>query len=557
MNNHAIWLHTSLARLFPSTPAPAEGGERLDLHLARGEHISFQACARNLGTDKLNARVEAAGSDMLAVTVRRVGYVPVAHHNTQTPEDELDGLDCLPGLAPDPLFPQAAAVLGPRETQAFWITVAVPAGAPAGRHEVRVAFTLDGQAQPPLTAALEVSPLVAQPRRDFPMTHWFYADALCDWYKVEPFEERFWDIAGRYMADLVAHGNDCQYVPIFTPPTDGVKRPTQLLKVSEPAPGMYFFEFGDVRRWVKLAQSHGARWFEWTHLFTQWGAGSALRIYRRNSDPRSLLWGPETEATSPTYRNFLSQFLPQFKAFLLHEGLMDQSIFHLSDEPGAEHLDNYRRARAMLKELAPWMRVSDALSHVEFGQQGLTDNPIPSISSARDYAAAGIPAWTYFCCGPRGRYLNRLIDTPLPKMRMAGWLFYKLGARGFLHWGYNYWYKSQTQRLIDPFAEQAAEAWPGWAYGDPFVVYPGTDGPIDSLRWEVWAESLQDYALLQSAGIAPDDPLLADIKDYDDYPKTQAWIERARRTILASVPSPATSDQRPTTSDQPPATNDQ
>ncbi len=259
----------------------------------------------------------------------------------------------------------------------------------------------------------------------------------------------------------------------------------------------------------------------------------AIRIYRRNSDPKSLLWPPETGATSEAYRSFLSQFLPQFRAFLMHEGILDKSIFHVSDEPSAEHLENYRKARAMLRELAPWMKVSDALSHVEFGREGLTDNPIPVISSARDYASAGIPSWTYFCCGPRGRFLNRLIDTPLPKMRMAGWLFYKLGALGFLHWGYNYWYKSQTQQLIDPFTEQSGLAWPGWAYGDPFEVYPGPEGPIDSLRWEVWAESLQDYALLQSAGIPRDDALLAELKDYDDFPKSIAWIEQARGRILA------------------------
>jgi len=30
-------------------------------------------------------------------------------------------------------------------------------------------------------------------------------------------------------------------------------------------------------------------------------------------------------------------------------------------------------------------------------------------------------------------------------------------------------------------------SWPDWAYGDPFQVYPGPDGPIDiAARWEVF-----------------------------------------------------------------------
>jgi hypothetical protein len=196
-------------------------------------------------------------------------------------------------------------------------------------------------------------------------------------------------------------------------------------------------------------------------------------------------------------------------------------------------LANYKAAREMLRELAPWMKVSDALSDIRFGREGLTDYPIPSIAAARDYAEAGIPALTYFCCGPRGQYLNRFIDTPLPKIRMSGWLFYHFGAKGFLHWGYNYWYKSQTRTLINPFMEQAGEGWPGFAYGDTFVVYPGDSGPIDSLRWEVFSESLRDYALLQSVEISPDSPMFAELKGYDDFPKDETWITTARREILS------------------------
>jgi hypothetical protein len=158
--------------------------------------------------------------------------------------------------------------------------------------------------------------------------------------------------------------------------------------------------------------------------------------------------------------------------------------------------------------------------------------PIPLITTAIDFHREKIPSWCYFCCGPRGRYLNRFLDTPLAKIRMAGWLFHRFEMRGFLHWGYNYWTKSQTTQLIDPFSEQSGGNWPGWAYGDTFVVYPGPDGPLDSIRWEVWAESLQDMALLQAAGVSPSDRLLAPLHDFADFPKSAAWLRRARRAVL-------------------------
>jgi hypothetical protein len=204
----------------------------------------------------------------------------------------------------------------------------------------------------------------------------------------------------------------------------------------------------------------------------------------------------------------------------------------LSDEPGSEHIQNYKRARKILQELAPWMKVMDALSDVRYGREKLTDIPIPIISSAGDYLKENIPHWVYYCTGPRDQWLNRFYDTPLAKIRMSGFLFYHLKAQGFLHWGYNYWNVVEKEEPIDPFTNASGSAYPGIAVGDPFVVYPGPDGPYDSIRWEVFAESLQDYAILQSAGIKQDDPMLSEIKTYADFPKNQQWIDQTMKRIL-------------------------
>ena len=531
MPNFDCWLQSSLERVYPrSRPRP---GTSLDMLAARNERLSFQTCVHNATVQAPLVRVEVADPLDLEVQVRRVGCVPIPHHSADTPEQEIEGMEHVPGYVPDPLFPEQEGRIGPYETMAFWVTVTVPDDVRPGPRQLVVRWTVEDEAPVEMPVQVDVRPFTNRPLDGFPVMHWFYADALCDWYGVEPFEDRFWDIVKPYMRNLVTHGNNCQYVPVFTPPTDGVKRPTQLLGVRETEPGTYEFDWSDVRRWTKLAQECGAQSFEWTHLFWQWGVKHALRIYRSNRDPESLLWPPETGATSDVYRNFLAQFLPRFREFLEAEDLLERSYFHLSDEPhGDEHVENYRQARAMLRELAPWMKVADALSDIRFGLEGLTDYPIPVLSAAKEFLDAGIPAWTYYCCGPRGEYTNRLIDTPLVKIRMTGWLFHRLRAGGFLHWGYNYWYKSQTQQMIDPFTELGGGMWPGWASGDPFVVYPGANGPIDALRWEVFAESLQDLALLRTAGIDPDDPLLNGLDGYDRFPRDENWIRQARAQLL-------------------------
>ncbi|HET8631071.1 MAG TPA: glycoside hydrolase domain-containing protein [Thermomicrobiales bacterium] len=525
------WLATDLRRFYPASPAEAR--DALDLHAGRGERVACQAVCRT-GDEPAEVAAVADAPPGLDVTVRRVGYVPLPHVQTGTPPDELDGLGHLPGYAPDPLFPDAAVMAGPHETHAFWVTVLVSADAAPGRYPVAIRLTAGGSTAT-LTATVVVHPAALPPRRDFPVTHWLYADALCDWYKVAPFGDAFWRVLDPYLADYAAHGSDTLYVPLFTPPLDGVKRPTQLLGVRREGED-YAFDFAPVRRWLAAARAHGIARFEWTHLFTQWGARHAIRVYEGHGETGALLWPPDTGATSPVYRDFLGQFLPAFARFLEAEGALERSYFHLSDEPhGDEALAHYRAARALLRDLAPWMEVTDALSDVRFAREGLTDIPVPLLPAAPEFARAGFPAWAYFCCVPRGRYLNRLLDTPLVKVRLSGWLFYRLRARGFLHWGYNYWYERQTTRLIDPFAVADALGWPDWASGDPFVVYPGPDGPLDSLRWEVFAASLQDYALLQAAALDPDDPLLADLRDYADFPRDPAWLASRRAALLARL----------------------
>jgi len=532
MTSALVWLESVAHRVYPGAP---RGGAALRLACARGELVAWQACFRQLGPRAVQVHLDVAAPADWGVSIRRVGWVPMPHLSTETEPADLEGVGHVPGLVPDPLYPEQDALVGPYETRAFWVTVRAPSEANVGLHQVLLRFSVDGADDPPpLTMWLDVAPITLEPRQGLPVTHWFYADALCDWYGVDPWEEKFWRIVAPYMRDVAQHGVNCQYVPLFTPPTDGVKRPTQLLRVRVPEAGRYAFDWTDVDRWVDLALASGAQWFEWTHLFSQWGVQNALRIYRDNADESSLLWPPDTAATSDTYRSFLRQFLPAFHRYLGAKGLLDRSLFHLSDEPhGEEHKRAYAAARAMLRDLAPWIRVADALSEITFAREGLTDIPIPSIRTAKQFQDEGFEhSWAYFCCGPRGPYVNRLMDTPLIKIRMIGWLLYRLGAKGFLHWGYNYWYRSQTRQLINPYQEVAAANWPDWSAGDPFVVYPGKDGPMDSLRWEVFALGLQDYALLETASVAPEEDLLTELRDYHRFPREEGWIERTRRQIL-------------------------
>ncbi|OGV66014.1 MAG: hypothetical protein A3K19_00380 [Lentisphaerae bacterium RIFOXYB12_FULL_65_16] len=536
------WLATSLVRHYPATPVVSV--RPLSLDVARNERFSFQVGLR-LESDPasggrwdypVEVKLEAEAPEGWTVRVRRVGYVPMRHLNTSMNVEDADGLGHIPGYVPDPLFDETAFPLPVNETHAFWFTVTPATKVEPGAHTLTVRILPKDQPVQTQKVKVCVHDVSVRPRRDFRVMQWFYNDAILDFHDCAAFDERYWGIVPNYFRNLTEHGQDVVYAPVFTPPLDGVKRPSQLLNVKRTGRDKYRFDWRDVKRYVDLAASCGVRNFEWTHLFTQWGVKCAIRIYENQGADEKLLWTPDTGATSDTYRAFLSQFLPEFHNFLKVEKLLKRSYFHVSDEPhGAEHQENYRKARAVLRELAPWMKVMDALSEIEFGRLRLTDMPVPSIGTALNFVKEGIPCWCYYCCGPRGRYLNRLLDTPLAKIRMNGWLFYRWPFQGFLHWGYNYWYKSQTRTRIDPFSVQDGMSWPGWAYGDTFMVYPGADGPIDSMRWEVFADSMQDYALLQTLDVERDAKLLQDMKSFEDFPKSADWVARTRRKLLTAA----------------------
>ncbi|MBI2440822.1 MAG: DUF4091 domain-containing protein [Lentisphaerae bacterium] len=526
------WLQEMYRKIYPVGNKPAGAFLRLDA--ARNESTAFQVAVVNTALAVAKVKIAVKVPRGIDARIRRVGFVPLPHHNTDVPVDELDCRGHVPGYVPDPLFDEDDAQVAPREAAGFWISVRTAADCRPGPHKLIIVVKPEGCQARKLLVRLQVYPLVLEPRRHFPVIQWFYNDALLDWYHFQPFEDGFWKILERYLRDLPAHGQDTVLVPLCTPPTDGVKRPTQLLRVTT-AGKRYRFDWRDVKRYVALARRCGLCHLEWNHFFSQWGAQYAIRVYCDQGREEKLLWNPETPATAPVYRNFLRQLLPELHQFLIREKLLKDSFFHVSDEPHTpEHKRNYKVARAVLRELAPWMKTMDALSEIAYGREKLTDMPIPHIGVTKQFYEEGIKSFTYFCCGPRGRYLNRLIDTPLIKIRMSGWLFYRFKALGFLHWGYNYWYKSQTRTLIDPFTESAGQ-WchRGWAYGDPFLVYPGAEGPVDSIRWEIFSLSLQDYALLQTAGIDPEGPFLARLRDFNDFPKDLRWFQAARKKLLA------------------------
>src|SRR5436190_15579309 len=72
----AVWLESSLNRVFPHSPA---GSTNLSLIAARNGRVAFQVCVHNYGILPLRAECSVSDVDDASAQVRTVGYVPVRH----------------------------------------------------------------------------------------------------------------------------------------------------------------------------------------------------------------------------------------------------------------------------------------------------------------------------------------------------------------------------------------------------------------------------------------------------------------------------------------------
>ncbi|MGV2686169.1 hypothetical protein GNF82_17810, partial [Clostridium perfringens] len=149
-------------------------------------------------------------------------------------------------------------------------------------YEIRVCFEEEsGESLGEEVFTLEVIPAIL-PDQTLIHTEWFHADCLANYYEVEIFSERHWTLMGQFMRTAAQHGINMILTPLFTPPLDtevGGERPTvQLVDVVVNKDGTYAFGFDNLDRWADLCESNGIQYLEFSHLFTEWGAGHAPKI---------------------------------------------------------------------------------------------------------------------------------------------------------------------------------------------------------------------------------------------------------------------------------------
>jgi hypothetical protein len=200
--------------------------------------------------------------------------------------------------------------------------------------------------------------------------------------------------------------------------------------------------------------------------------------------------------------------------------------------------------------------------------------PLPRLydhAVAEERRAAGDDFWWYVCTGPKAPYLGLFIDRAGTDLRVWLWQTWKYGINGILIWRTNRWYdptlpEGQHQNPYeDPmtWTKRYGRKSP-YGNGDGRLIYPPEEaaavsatpvvaGPVDSIRWEMIRDGLEDYEyfvilkhlLAEKSGSLPESALerfreLLNVPDeitseLTTYTKDPAPIEEHRARVAQAI----------------------
>lgn len=538
-----IKLLSSLDKVF----LDCEPADRPDIPIEgfRNENISFQfAYCEPMRAERIDTYCEARIESDIAefVRLRRVVSVPVGMATYNDADD--DYLRKTAGLYPDMLVDVAECRLRsiPGQWNSIWVDVA---GAPAGRHKLRLIMSRGGNVVAEATATVTVLDAELPPQQLI-YTRWLHTDAIAQYYHTDMWSEAFWKYLERFIACAVKRGINTMLVPIHTPPLDtaiGAERMTSQLVDIYLTNGKYSFGFDRLRRFVDVCKRSGVKYYEIAHLFTQWGAKCTPKIVVNVNGVEKKLFGWHVSAVSQAYTEFLSAYLPALRQEFESEGILQATIWHISDEPGFDNIENYKAAKALIKSYIGDCYIIDALSDVRFYETGVVEHPVPSNNHVHDFIKAKAPElWTYYCCSQYKDVSNQFIAMPSHRERILGLQMYKYDIRGFLHWGYNFYNSQFSVYPIDPYGTTDADGFV--PAGDPYQVYPGKDGePIESIRAMVFEEGISDMRALKLLESLTSREHVLDIIDrswerditFYDYPRNDSYLPAFRAAINAEI----------------------
>jgi hypothetical protein len=550
-----LWWASSGWKISPAKPVPTAKSQAILIRAARNEAEAAQLVIRPAVPLKaLTVRAGAlTGPRGTVIPAANIEVLEVRYVNVERPTDK----SSMPGLWPDPLPPLKGPLdLEANKNQPFWIRVKVPRDVPAGSYEGSI--KLQGQDYSADAALrVEVYDFVLPDRMTCTTAFGFSPGNVFRYQKLSDAEQKR-QVLDKYWASFSAH-HISPYDPaplddpkVTWPQINGSTTPDQLKPVFDWTAwdagmerGIDYYKFNSFRLSIP-------------------GLGGGTFHSRR--EPELLGYKEDT----PQYKAAFKAYCHEVQEHLRQKGWLDDAYVYWFDEPDPKDYEFVMNGFNKLKEAAP--DVTRMLTEqVEPNLVGGPNIWCPVSNNykhepAEERRKHGEKFWWYVCTGPKAPYCTLFIDHPGTELRVWLWQTWQRKIDGILVWQSNYWTSSaaypdpnQPQNPYkDPMGWRSGYSTPDgekrpWGNGDGRFVYPPQaaadanppgpvlDGPVDSIRWEMLRDGIEDYeylAILRRLLEATKDKLSAG--------------QRQEYTALLDVPQEVTSDMTTFTKDPAP-----
>lgn len=470
-----FWPADPLVKVFEDTEPPAQSPES----------IAITACQNEWQCAQLAVRAEEPVAGVGLVVERGLG--PTSSRAVPQVRCAFVGfVDTEEGRWPDPLLDQQTIDLKPNVTQPIWISVYVPPDMPPGTYAGAVRLSLGQAALARADLKIRVLPLRLPDPQDFRflLGIWQAPTRISRHYKLDHWSDQHWKLLDAYTADLAQHGQD--YVTVGR----------GLIEWRRKADGSFAFDYSLLDRYVEHCAAHGIdRGIEYLQMFN--GRRETEVSYFDEAQNKTVRWKgflPDEHYDVPWLA-----FLRDFARHLRDKGWMEKTWICPTDEPRDSYyghtLADFRHCVELLKAADPDYKVTVALDSLDSARKlapvidrfvfKLRDD-VYDRTFAQQLLAQGKRVEWYICCHPDRP--NTFITSDLIDARVIGWQTFQQNLGGLLRWSYTAWPE-------DPWANPRGDG--RYRSGDLFIVYPGQAGPVNTLRWEVLRQGIQDYELLR------------------------------------------------------------
>ncbi len=480
---YIVWVVDVLLKVFPSTLPPAALQNSIVVTCAGNEWESAQIAFRS-EKETRELRVSAVsfrqvnGTGVIGssnIHCQFVGFISIQKNTPSTPSDEL--ICKAPEQIPDVLREESVISVPAGFTQPIWIDLFVPKDTPAGDYEGEISIEADGE-KTTVPVKVHVYGFSLPEERNLLMTNWFNTGNIAKAHGVELWSDAFFGVLADYARNMAEHRENVFLISPWT------------IKAWREADGKLTFDYSIFDRYVQTFIDAGVNdRIEISHVAHHgeggWESKEILLSEVQATDRQS------GQSVSLSPEEGLGPFLVALQNHLAEKGWLERSMIHVCDEPSDHNFEPWKKASEFVHRYAPQIRRIDAIETAGF--EGLLEVWVPKLNQVYHWypyydraRKSGNELWFYICLHPTGRWMNRFLDYPLMKVRLLHWINYRYDIPGYLHWGWNFWGD-------DPFGPPQSDLPPG----DTHVVYPGKNGPLNSIRWQTQRDSVEDFEYLK------------------------------------------------------------